>query len=195
MFGKRTSLCYTQAGQRPCHSERQQKLLRSTKDRGDKVMLGTHYMEDSGEEIDPREPETEERGRKRVGFSSDPKGKQVIRRGTTRSPTPLKIDEETFREMMEDVQHQQFVDQAPGCTRCRLYPRIHVILLPGPRSRRVLLVQSLSRLDPPGPPLPTPAKPWSTSALVCLFSGPLLEFFLSGPVFPLVASLADLRHT
>ena len=66
-------------------------------------MSGTHYTEDSGEEIDPRESETEDRGRKRVGFSSDPKGKQVVRRGTTRSPSPLKIDDETFREMLEDV--------------------------------------------------------------------------------------------
>ena len=54
-------------------------------------MSGTHYTEDSGEEIDPRESETEDRGRKRVGFSSDPKGKQVVRRGTTRSPSPLNV--------------------------------------------------------------------------------------------------------
>ena len=66
-------------------------------------MSGTHYTEDSGEEIDPRKLETEDRGQKKVGFSSDPKGKQVVRRGTTRSPSPLNIDEETFREMMEDV--------------------------------------------------------------------------------------------
>ena len=65
-------------------------------------MSGTHYTKDSGEEIDPRESETEDRGRKRVGFSNDPKGKQVVRR-TTRSPSPLNINEETFREMMEDV--------------------------------------------------------------------------------------------
>ena len=66
-------------------------------------MSGTHSTEDLGEEIDPRESETEDRGRKRVGFSSDPKGKQVVRRGTTRSPSPLNVDEETFRETMEDV--------------------------------------------------------------------------------------------
>ena len=103
MFGRRTSLSFTQAGQGPRCSERQQKLLRSAKEGGDEVMSGTHYTEDSGEEIDPRESETEDRGRKRVGFSSDPKGKQVVRRGSTRSPSPLNIDEETFREMMEDV--------------------------------------------------------------------------------------------
>ena len=100
MFGTRTSLSFTQAGQGPRRSERQQKLLRSAKDGGDEVMSDTHYTEDSGEEIDPRESETEDRGQKRVGFASDPKEKQVVRRGTTRSPSPLNIDEETFREMM-----------------------------------------------------------------------------------------------
>ena len=61
MLGGRTSLSFTQTGQGPRRSERQQKLLHSAKNRGDEVMSGTHYAEDSGEEIDPRESEMEDR--------------------------------------------------------------------------------------------------------------------------------------
>ena len=92
------------------------------------------------------------------------------------------------------VCHQQNVGQASGCTRCRLVPRIHMILLPGPRSRRFPLVQSSPRPDHPGPPCPTSATPRSTSAPVPLssvrsWSLLLLDFRHAGLVLiPLVAN-------
>ena len=95
-----------------------------------------------------------------------------------------------YRMKAEEVEryirtYQQNVGQASGCTRCRLVPRIHMILLPGLRSRRFPLVQSFLRPDHPGPPCPTSATPRSTSApmpfsLVHSWSLLLLDFRHAG---------------
>src|SRR5437588_12336228 len=99
----RKFLSFTAAGQSlKGPTTRSQRLLEASS-RGDEVMSGTQYTEDSEEEIDPLQvpnpKATLARGRK-VSFSTL-KGKEVMRR--TRSPSPPEISESQFREIMAEI--------------------------------------------------------------------------------------------
>src|SRR5947209_2675525 len=81
---------------------RSQRLLEASSD-GDQVMSGTQYTEDSDEEVDPfqvKDPRTTLAIGRKVSFST-PKGTEVMQQ--TRSPSPPKISEDEFREMMEEI--------------------------------------------------------------------------------------------
>src|SRR5437588_12781379 len=68
--------------------------------------------------------------------------------------------------------HQQKVNRGSGYTRCLPVLLIHMIHLPGSRSRSFSLVQTRTRLDRSGPHDPSVATRWSTP-VACYVNAPV----------------------
>ena len=101
----RRLLSFTAAGSSKEKIPKSRRLLETASSEGDEVMSGTHYTDEpEEEEVDPlsvKDPSKELGRRRRVSFSTNPKGKEVQRR--QRSPSPPEFNEEDFREMMEEI--------------------------------------------------------------------------------------------